>query len=545
MLEIQDFSVKYSDSSSLALDSINFQTKKGELVIIAGPSGSGKSTLAHSIMRLIPAFVKAAIQGTIMINRKELLDIDRKELVQLIGYVPQYPADFTTSLLVEEEIAFPLENLRFSQEEIPKRINEVLGTLDISSLQKRLITELSSGELQRVELATAIAPSPSLLILDEPMARIDPRAEIQLANNLRKIADNGHTCLVFEHRLDYLLDIADRLIILDEGKIVGDDAPSNIIHKLKKVDLPELTQINVPTKRPISSIMKAREILREKLSKIDEGVKNHYFSKTTDLSQDKIFSFQNVNFRYPQSKSFVFKELNYDIPKNKIIGLIGDNGSGKTTFFKLLSGILKPTQGEIFYKDKKIKRVGSIRKNLLFVPENAKLFLVGPTPKKDLTKALDDPPKAQALFKEYSLTDLSKKKLYHLSEGQRRLMALFIAFHCQQEIILLDEPTIGLDQQGRSLLLALIQKAKNEGKTTIIASNDHRIFTFVDELVVLHDKNIILQGDKRKVLYELEDKTTIFPNQIVRLIKGLEEEQGCSLPHFITVEELNHYLSER
>ncbi|MBD3190246.1 MAG: ATP-binding cassette domain-containing protein [Candidatus Heimdallarchaeota archaeon] len=545
MLEIQDFSVKYVNSSFLALDSINFHTKKGELVIIAGPSGSGKSTLAHSIMRLIPAFVKATIKGSILLYGKELLEINRKELVQLLGYVPQYPSDFTTSLLVEEEIAFPLENLRFPPPTIPQRVNEVLNMLDISSLQKRLITELSSGEIQRVELATAIAPSPSLLILDEPMARIDPRAEIQLANNLRKLADNGHTCLVFEHRLDYLLNVADRLIILEEGKVIGDGNPSNLVHQLKQVDLPELTQISVPTKSPILSISEAKEILKEQISKRVKGTDTPDFSAPTTISTSKVslFSLQNVDFRYPQSNNFVFKNLNYAIPENKIIGLIGDNGSGKTTFFKLLSGILKPTKGKILYKDEKVKRMRSVRNDLLFVPENAKLFLVGPTPEKDLTKAVGALPKARALFKEYNLTDLSKKKLYHLSEGQRRLIALFIAFHCQQEIILLDEPTIGLDQKGRALLLALIHKGKKEGKTTLIASNDHRIFTFMDELVVLHEKNIILQGDKRRVLYELENKTSIYPNQIVRLITELEAEIEHSLPHFLTVEELNHYLS--
>ncbi|MFX1282734.1 MAG: energy-coupling factor ABC transporter ATP-binding protein [Promethearchaeota archaeon] len=253
-MEISDLSVKYQGSPNWALRGINFSIKKEELIIIAGSSGCGKSTLAQTILGLIPAFIKAGIQGKIVIKEKVVNELTREEIVQLIGYVPQYPADFITSLLVEEEIAFPLENLAFPRLEIQSRISDIFDQLEISNLQNRLMTELSSGELQRVALATALAPQPPILVLDEPMARIDPKSEIKLAHILHRLSHEGHLVLAFEHRLDYLLPLADRMIILENGKVVADGKPRSVIDDIKHVDLPEVLEVNWQgiVQRPLS-----------------------------------------------------------------------------------------------------------------------------------------------------------------------------------------------------------------------------------------------------------------------------------------------------
>ncbi len=243
LLDISDLSVRYHGSSSWALEGINFSVRKKELIIVAGSSGCGKSTLAQTILGLIPAFVDAEILGKIAIKKKAVNEITRKEIVQLFGYVPQYPADFTTSLLVEEEVAFILENLAFPQHKIQSRIRDVFDQLEISHLHYRLMTELSSGELQRVALATALAPQPPILILDEPMARIDPKSEIKLAFTLHRLSLQGHLVLAFEHRLDYLLPLADRMIILDNGRLVADGEPRSLLESMKFVDLPEVSEL--------------------------------------------------------------------------------------------------------------------------------------------------------------------------------------------------------------------------------------------------------------------------------------------------------------
>jgi energy-coupling factor transport system ATP-binding protein len=253
LLHVNDFWLKYRGASEWALRSIDFEVHLGELIVIAGPSGSGKSTLAQAIIGLIPGFIPAKTKGSILLDNKEINDIDRSFLLQKIGYIPQYPADFTTTMVVEEEIAFPLENQGLPKVNIKTRIKEVLQTLNITHLSLKLMTELSSGELQRVSLATALALSPPILILDEPMARIDPKSEIMLVKILNNLAKEGHLILAFEHRLDYLLTAADQILFIDEGKIQAKGSPREILGKMKGVDVPEVSEIVIDEKyqRPI------------------------------------------------------------------------------------------------------------------------------------------------------------------------------------------------------------------------------------------------------------------------------------------------------
>jgi energy-coupling factor transporter ATP-binding protein EcfA2 len=253
LLHVNDFWLKYPGTSEWVLRSIDFEVHLGELVVIAGPSGSGKSTLAQAILGIIPGFNPAETKGRILLDNKDINVVDRTLLLQKIGYLPQYPADFTTTMVVEEEIAFPLENQGLSKRIIKARIKEVLETLNITHLSSKLMTELSSGELQRVSFATALALSPPILILDEPMARIDPKSEIMLVKILEKLAKEGHLILAFEHRLDYLLTTADQILFIDEGIIQAKGPPREILGKMKGVDVPEVSEIVIDDKihRPI------------------------------------------------------------------------------------------------------------------------------------------------------------------------------------------------------------------------------------------------------------------------------------------------------
>ena len=270
LLEIDNLSVKYQNSLQWALEEINFSIEKAEIILVVGSSGCGKSTLAQAILGLIPAFVEAEIHGKVKINGKLLDKLSRREIIQNMGYVPQYPADFTINMLVEEEIAFSLENLALPKKEIQTRITYVLDQLGIPHLRHRLMTELSSGELQRVALATAIAPKPLILIFDEPMARIDPRSEIILAKVLYNLSRDGHLIIAFEHRLDYLLPLADRVILLQDGKLIAEGKSRSLLTKIQDVDLPEVSEIHIPeVNRQIVELDEAKSLL---LKKIPENV---------------------------------------------------------------------------------------------------------------------------------------------------------------------------------------------------------------------------------------------------------------------------------
>ena len=264
MFEISNLGIKYRGTDHWTLQKVSFVANPGEITLITGASGSGKSTLARALMTLIPKFYSATSEGEILLDGQEVNSLSRSELIKLCGYVPQYPADFTTTLSVEEEIGQTLENLGYLPEQILWRIDEVFTLLEIKHLRKKVQTELSSGELQRVALATAIAPDVPVLILDEPMARIDLKSELLLVKILLDLAKRGKTIIAFEHRLDYLLSVVDKVVFLADGKVHSEGSPKDIISNLVDVDIPEvsLIQINNDNKHPLS-ITEAEQILKQ------------------------------------------------------------------------------------------------------------------------------------------------------------------------------------------------------------------------------------------------------------------------------------------
>lgn len=249
VLDFKNVSVKYKGSLKWALNGVSFSVEQGNLVVVTGASGSGKSTLAKLLIKLIPDFIPAEITGDIRFLGTEIQKISRTKLFTTVGYVPQYPADYTTTMVVEEEIVFPLENLGLSREEISSRLYKVLQELEITHLRQRLLLELSSGELQRVALATAMVTNPDVLILDEPMARIDPRTEITLAKSFKSLAAQGVLVVAFEHRLDYLLEKADLVVVLRKGQVTTVGSPKEVVSEMRNVDIPEIANLIVKTER--------------------------------------------------------------------------------------------------------------------------------------------------------------------------------------------------------------------------------------------------------------------------------------------------------
>lgn len=252
---------------------------------------------------------------------------------------------------------------------------------------------------------------------------------------------------------------------------------------------------------------------------------------------------ENLWFRYPDTENHTIKSFCWEKDNPGTIGLLGTNGCGKTTLLKLIAGILTPTQGNILIDQKHIKKV-KLKEEVVFVPENARLFLVGPTPRKDLNRITKEQAQTDELIEQFGFSNLADKKLYHLSEGQRRLIAIFNAFQVPSRLILLDEPTVGLDSRGRQLLFLLLEKAKDQGKMVFISSNDSRIFPQMDELIVIRNGALSVNGSSKDVLFELENNTELIPNQIIRLITALEDKLGKKLPHLLTTEEFNQFIAD-
>lgn len=225
-----------------SLDNFSFDWKTTGLVVIAGNSGSGKSTFAKVLFNLLPS--NCEVSGSILLNNKNITEIPEEQRFELLGFLPQFPSDYVLNLLVYDEMAFPLENLGLTKSEIAKQIEKVLNQLRISHLKNRVITELSSGELQKVALATALISEPSIIILDEPFARIDSDSEITLIENLAELKKTS-LIIILEHHLDYILELADYIILLDKGKIISKGLPKSVLDDLNH-NKPEISQILIP-----------------------------------------------------------------------------------------------------------------------------------------------------------------------------------------------------------------------------------------------------------------------------------------------------------
>jgi ABC-type multidrug transport system ATPase subunit len=252
---------------------------------------------------------------------------------------------------------------------------------------------------------------------------------------------------------------------------------------------------------------------------------------------------ENLWFRYPDTEKYIIKSFSWEKRNPGTIGLLGTNGSGKTTLLKLIAGIISPSKGEILIENKHLKKK-ELKKRIVFVPENARLFLIGPTPRKDLNRIIKKQPVVDQLINQYGLNQLADKKLYHLSEGQRRIIAIFHSFQVPSQFILLDEPTVGLDSRGRQLLFHLLEKAKELGKMVFVSTNDSRVFSQMDELIVIRHGTLFNNGSPKEVLFELERNTELIPNQIIRLITALEDELNKKLPHLLTTEEFNQFFED-
>lgn len=242
MLLISNLTISYKHNNVPSLKDFSLNLSNNSLIVVSGNSGSGKSTLAKSLINLLPKGVRKT--GKIAIDNIDITNLSHNDIFSTIGFLPQFPMDYILNLLVYDEIAFPLENLGFSKQEIDKKINNVMKKLKIQHLKNKIITELSSGELQKVSLATAIVSEPKILILDEPFARMDPNSELNLIEIIRELKNNS-LIIILEHHLDYILEIADWLVILDKGLTVAQGVPNEIIENLGQ-NKPEISQIIIP-----------------------------------------------------------------------------------------------------------------------------------------------------------------------------------------------------------------------------------------------------------------------------------------------------------
>ena len=551
-IQIENLTYTYPDKEKPALEDVSLQIPSGAFVVLVGGSGSGKSTLLRAMAGLVPSFYGGTIEGSVCINGENIEAIDRRQLVQQVGMVFQDPESQLVMTTPEDEVAFGLENIEMPDNHIRRRIMEVVSALSFNDYRKSFIPELSGGQKQKVAMASVLAMHPGVLLLDEPTSQLDPIAAEDILTMIRRLnEENGITVIISEQKLERCFHFADRIIALEDGQIIkNSDAPSDIARwsvKENKPFVPALSRLFAAVDHEVIpvTVKEGRSLLENDFA-MEERVEAHGNDtiKRTGRKRHKqagkqtgLLTADSLWFTYPNGNE-VLKDVSLSLQPGSVTALIGANGSGKTTLIKQLNGLLRPDRGHVTLMGQETKRmsVETISESVAYLSQDPNDYLFLPTVKEEVAfslknRGIDDPAWVQALMKKLDIHRFEAMNPRDLSVGERQRVAFASVLATKPKVILLDEPTRGLDYTIKDSLGELIHRLRNEGSAILIVAHDIEfIAEHCDEVVLMDDGRTIEKGDTGTMLAN----STFYSPQMSRLFHGYAQgivtlKQGIEL----------------
>lgn len=446
MIEIRELSFKYKGGANYSLKDINLKINKGECILLCGKSGCGKSTLLKLINGIIPEFYDGDICGSVRVNGINTFTTEIHELSKFVGSVFQNPKTQFYTTNTTDEIAFGLENYGIDTEAINKRIIEVEKDLRLERLMNKNIFNLSGGEKQKIAIASTYALNPEIFVLDEPSSSLDIKSMKELSQTIENLKAMGKTIIIAEHRLWYLKDIVDRAIYMEDGKIIREYNMEEI-EKLSE-DERLKTGLRHCSCKDINLVNNEESFNEE--SSLE--MRNLIFKRNART----ILSIDNIKFSY-----------------GNIIGIVGENGIGKSTFAKIVCGLYKTNRGEILKADKRFNRRNRIKESLLVMQEvNYQLFTDTVFDEILLTSKIRDKNIINTYLKDMELENIIDRNPHTLSGGQKQRVIILSALLSGKKILFFDEPTSGLDYRNMKIVAKNIKKVKKKDRLILIVSHD-------------------------------------------------------------------------
>lgn len=547
VLTVENLSYSYTDTLSPALDNINLEITPGSFNLLLGPSGSGKSTLLRVLAGLAPAYYGGNCRGRVLINGKDIRSLQRRELISRIGMIFQDPETQLVMTGVEQEIAFGLENMGMENRLMKRRVVEMAASLGISPYLQSFIPELSGGMKQKVALASILAMQPDILLLDEPASQLDPVSAEELFGIVRRLnEEQGLTILMVEQRLERCLQMADRIIIMDQGKIVQDDGvgefkTGSFSHTLPLLLLPPIPRVfagegfqDIPF-----TVKEGRRILRENTDGSCQTREPDRSAIAAAEQRDEVYV-NNLSYTYPGGHE-ALKKIDMSIKPGEFLAIIGENGAGKTTFLKILAGLLKPGRGSISIRGGEVL-FASVEERAPFVgylSQEPGDYLFMPSVEKEVSLTLhnlgrQDEGTVAELLSALNIERFRDENPRDLSAGERQRVALAAVLAGRPGLLLLDEPTRGLDYMHKDNLGRQLSAIKERGVTIIMATHDIDFAAEVaDSIALMSAGTIIASGDK----YEMLQNASYYSSQTSRLFAGIRE-------NIVTIEEGRRLLRE-
>lgn len=506
--EIKNLSFSYPASKNgLALKEINLSIDRGEYIAVCGKSGSGKTTLLKHLKSVLSPH--GNMEGEIYFEGKPLKESDLRQQSSKIGYVMQNPDNQIVTDKVWHELAFGLESLGIDQKTIRLRVAEMASYFGIQGWFHKNVTELSGGQKQLLNLASIMAMQPTVLILDEPTSQLDPIAAADFLNTVRKInLELGTTVIITEHRLEDIFHAADRVVVMEKGSIIAADEPHKIGEFLKAENnemfaaMPSPVQIYYGVENDLrcpltvregrnwlSSLLKDKEI---KIASIEEREEEDEETKVPAVTLKEVW------FRYEKEAPDVLKGVNLQIHKGKYSHIVGGNGTGKSTTLKSICNICKPYRGQVLIDGKKIDKYKSselFKGNLAMLPQDPQSLFVKKTVREDLEEMLlsgEDKKRVEEVADICDITDLLESHPYDLSGGEQQRAALAKVLLTEPKILLLDEPTKGIDNFFKLKFAEILGRLREKGVTILMVSHDVEFCAkYADRVGMFFDGSVV------------------------------------------------------
>lgn len=483
ILSIKDLTFSYPNKENFALQNVNLSINSGDFVVVCGQSGSGKTTLLRMLKKEIAPYGEK--QGAVYYKGEDVEKLDDKISAQKIGFVFQKPDQQIVTDKVWHELAFGLESLGYDSDYIRLRVGEMANYFGITSLFRKKTTELSGGQKQLMNLASVMAMSPDVIILDEPTSQLDPITANDFITTLKKINDElGLTVIIIEHRLQEVFPIADKVAVMEDGKVICYDTPRNVCEKLSNHPMSQGFPSAVRIWQKSGGKGECPLTVKEGRNFINFNFSERKLSlRNTIPNTEDIITLKDVFFRYEKGGNDILSGTNLNIKKGEHFCILGGNGSGKTTTLKILAGLLKPYRGKVIIDNNKMTKKTTADFNRLGVamlPQNPESVFLKSRVIDDYTElckikgieksAYEE--KINSVAEKLGIKDLLENHPYDLSGGEIQKCALGKVLISEPKILLLDEPTKGVDAYSKIALSKILQEIKSDGVTIITVTHD-------------------------------------------------------------------------